>query len=199
MRYRILLVAVLLFGSLLLTGCVSVGTDFNYHRVNDLVLGEKPAVDYEVMFGTPRAVKSRKDPDGEFKQIVYFYAVMYEGARLLTLEYRDDKVNAYYYSTNFDEERTETRTKHFNMVEIGQTKEEVEQLLGRPNGRALCPCYLEMFEEHCSLGNEIWVWKSLNKSNNNENSSSEAVSMFIVFDRKDAVVNMLQEQLNLDD
>lgn len=196
MRRRVLFAGVLFAGSLFLAGCMSVGSKFNYQRVNELTLGEKPAAGYETMFGTPRSIRTRKDPDGNFKQVYYVYGVMYEGARLLALEYKDETVNAYYYATSFNDERSQIDTARFDQVEIGQTKEEVEQLLGKPNGQALCPCYLRMFKDHCDLGHEIWTWNAV--SSTGEDTSAEKVYMFVVFDRKGAVVNTLQDQVTLD-
>ena len=193
MRYQIFLAGVLLVGALFLTGCMSIGDEFNYQSVNALVLGEKPDADYEIMFGKPQTVRSRKDPDGEFKQVTFAYGVYYDGIRVLTLEYRNETLNAYYYFSNFDGERSQIGAASFERVEIGQTKEEVEQLLGKPNGQALCPCYLKLFEEHCEFGSEIWTWNSVYKTGDSD-KSSEAVSMFVIFDKEGAVVNTLQQQ-----
>jgi hypothetical protein len=177
---------------------MSVGEKFNYQNVNNLVLGEKPDSSYEIMFGKPRSVVSRKDPGGEFRQVYYVYGSMYEGVRMLTLEYKDEALNAYFYLTNCDQEYAYVYSKYFDEVKIGHTKEEVEQLLGKPNGQALCPCYLGMFEEHCRFGNEIWSWNLFKSPSDYDDSSPEAVSMYVIFDRKGAVINTLQEQRSLD-
>ncbi len=190
------LFAVLLSLLLFLSGCMTYGREFNFQNIDKLVLGETQKAEYENLFGKPITVDSRKDPESEFETVSYAYgAANFSTGRIRTLlmEYKNGVLNAYRYISSFQEDRTLADVPLFDQIEIGQKKEDVERLLGKPSGKALCPTLLEIYSEHCNFGKEVWSWNSVSEVI--AGKSPEIIVIYVIFDREGAVVNTLRRKL----
>ncbi len=82
-------------------------------------------------------------------------------ARVLALEFKNGKLNAFEYVSSFDEHQTHVSPDMVNQISSHvSTKTDVLKALGKPSGKALCPSTLEDFKDQCKKCVEIWAWQT---------------------------------------
>jgi hypothetical protein len=149
-----------------LCGCASVGHSFNNTAAENLDIGQMQSSDYRSVFGKkPVATALTTTADGRFEVARYSYAFADLGtakARILILEFKDGKLNAFVYLSSFDEHQTHVPFDKINEISSRvSTKTDVLKVLGKPNGKALCPSTLEDFKGKCEKCVEIWTWQTM--------------------------------------
>jgi len=102
------------------------------------------------------------------------------------LEFKDGKLNAYVHASNFESETTLAPMNKINQLKRGEsTKAEVFKLLGKPNGKALCPSTLADFKDKCDGNSEIWTWQSIGSQPNDGTRTKRpsAIRLFVTFNQ----------------
>jgi outer membrane protein assembly factor BamE (lipoprotein component of BamABCDE complex) len=148
------------------TGCASVGHDFNHDAAANLELGRLQKSDCYAKFGEhPQATSEKTTVDGHFETIRYVHAFADMGsakARVLVLEFKNGTLNAFIYLSSFDEHQGSLLSDKLGSIAPHvSTKDNVLTLLGKPNGKALCPTTLADFKENCDKCVEVWKWASM--------------------------------------
>jgi hypothetical protein len=156
----------LLAGSTFLSGCASVGHNFNYTAAATLDLGKMQASDAKSLFGgKPDATTQTITADGKFEVSRYSYAFADMGsarARTVIVEFKNGRLNAYVYLSSFDKEQSPIDLEKVGQIKEHQsTKSEVLNILGKPNGKALCPSTLDDFKKRCETCTEVWTWQGM--------------------------------------
>ena len=156
----------LIAASALISGCASVGHKFNYDASANLELGKMQASDYQSIFGgKPTATSKTTTADGKFEVVRYTYAFADMGtarARTVVLEFKDGRLNAYVYLSSFDREQNPVALEKVSQIKDRvSTKSEVLDILGKPNGKALCPSTLDDFKQRCEKCIEVWTWQGM--------------------------------------
>ena len=153
------------FIAMFLSGCASVGQSFDYSKAQKLELGQLQFSNYQSVFGKPNATAEQTDNDAKFETARYTYAYANLGSansRILVLEFKDGKLNAFVYLSSFDGEATPVPSDKVTQITKGvSTKADVQKALGTPNGKALCPSLLGDFKDRCKGNSEIWTWQSI--------------------------------------
>lgn len=148
------------------TACATVGRSFNHTNVLILEIGALKSDAYQRVFGKPWNVQTSTNSDGKFEDIRFLYArgdIATSTARVLDLESRDGVLNAWIYISGFDEDRTVVDLALTDKIQKGiHRQNEVQALLGKPHGKAVCPSLLVDYKDRCK-GVEIWAWGALNK------------------------------------
>ena len=83
-----------------LSGCASIGRDFNYQNRTSLDLGQPISSNYQEKFGKPYFTQVKETSDGKFEQVRYVYSHADMGSartRLLDMEFRDGLLNSFLY------------------------------------------------------------------------------------------------------
>lgn len=166
----------------LLSGCANVRHDFNYQDAHLLELKKTHRSDCEAMFGKPSFVEVKNTQAGRFEFVDYLagHALVTpsDKSRRLSLEFRDDVLNAYFYVSNFDEDKTFSHVEKLKDIQVlTAKKEDVLRIVGKPAGIVLCPSHMFRAEDWPESG-EIWFWSEMGIS---------PQMMWISFD-KDGVV-----------
>jgi hypothetical protein len=176
------------------TGCASVGRSFNHEKVPTLEIGALKSGEYKDIFGEPMSVQTTTNSDGKFEDIRFLYAhanMAVATARLLDLEFRDGMLNAWYYVSGFDEDRTAIELGTISKIQKAvSSKNDVQMALGKPHGKAVCPCLLPDYKERCKAA-EVWMWGAINKLVTFGRNPTETVSLYIHFDNK-GIVNQIE-------
>src|SRR5689334_18167547 len=155
----------------LMTGCVNVGTNYKFDKVSALKLGELESRDYVALFGKPRSTRTLTTKEGKYEFATYSFAQagMDKGRfRLLNLEFKDGKLNAYDFLSCFEEDQTRVDNSKIDAIRAGinkLTREDVKSLAGKPHGQAKCPTKLGDFKPYCDKANEVWVWMAAEQLN----------------------------------
>ena len=155
--------SLLLLVVLICAGCATAGKKFNYEGVPSLEIGGLTTGDYQATFGPPSGTESSKSADGAFLRASYAYAagnVSTTAVRVLALEFKDGRLNAWIYVSGFEEDATSTNFEALNQIATGRSsKNDVLMALGRPNGKARCPSTLVDYKDRCK-SEEVWVWSA---------------------------------------
>jgi hypothetical protein len=184
----------------LLSGCASVGHKFNYNAAANLELGKMQTSDCQSVFGDkPTATSITTTADGKFEVARYSYAFADMGtarARTVILEFKDGNLNGYVYLSSFDREQNPVALEKVSQIkDHASTKSEVFGMLGKPNGKALCPSTLVDFKQPCEKCVEVWTWQgmsSLSTFGSAYGGKQPAIkTIFVSFD-KDGVVSGIQ-------
>jgi hypothetical protein len=148
------------------SGCASLGHSFNSKVAQQLDFGSVQTSNYRSVLGeNPTATEQRSTPGGKFEIVRYtnaFGALGTASARVLLLEFKEDKLNAFMYLSSFAEDQTHTPADNVNQISSHvSTKTDVLNILGKPNGKAHCPSNLEDFKDKCEKCVEVWKWNSI--------------------------------------
>ncbi|MFH2057629.1 MAG: hypothetical protein ABIJ59_01865 [Pseudomonadota bacterium] len=166
---RLLCIITLLSIFMLLNGCATVGRSFHFQNIPQLKIGEFNIEDCQEVFGKPHKVAKVINANGQYDVKQYLHASANIGtatARVLVLEFLDGKLNAYNFLSSFDEDRTLFNSENMPQIIQGKsTKNDVLQIMGKPNGMAMCPSILDDYKNRCGSGKvvEIWIWSSQRK------------------------------------
>jgi hypothetical protein len=182
--------------AIILTGCASVGHDFNYSATSTFELGQLNKSECQNLIGgEPFKTSVVTDNNGNFEIIRYEYAhgnIATLKSRLVILEFKNDLLNAYVRTSSFDEDKTDYPADRTKDIKKGiSTKNEVSTLLGIAQGRGRCPSNLEDYKLRCTNGAEVWSWITMSQlSTLGHTYAAQQVkynSIFITFDNKDIV------------
>jgi hypothetical protein len=150
---------------LLAGGCAHVGGDFSYAGPSSLQLGQTKSSETQAKLGEPYASSVKTTGDGSFQEDRYLYAFANMSAaqsRLLDLEFRNGVLNAYYFVSSFDNDKTAVNAEGFPQIKSGESKKaDVLRILGEPHGKALKPSEHVDFKDRVSKGVEVWVWMAM--------------------------------------
>jgi len=187
----------------LLLSCTVVGQNFLYTRIKDLVLGETTKSEAESMLGGPGSSNTISNSDGDFEVIQYLYAtgiIVPAQARLLWLEFKEDKLNAYISVSGFEADKTifDFNAKD-NIVRNLSSKAEVLQVLGEPSGKALFPTTLEDYKKYDEDWSEVWSWTYASAPVailGMDISPYKSQSLYVYFDVQGIVQEIIAETVN---
>jgi hypothetical protein len=117
------------------TACATAGRSFNHMNVSTLEMGALRSEDYQGIFGKPWTAQTTINSDGKFEDIRFLYAranLATATARLLDLEFRDGRLNAWLYISGLDEDRTAVDLAMTDKIrKTISTKSEVQAVLGQ--------------------------------------------------------------------
>lgn len=122
------------------------------------------------LFGKPTSTETKVTPDGSYEFYKYDNAkigLIIVSERVLLLEFKDGKLNGYVRWSSFDEDKTKVDLKSVDKLKQGLgklTKNDVLQLVGKPDSKAFCPSMIDEFKEKCAKNTEVWEWYMRDKS-----------------------------------
>jgi hypothetical protein len=186
----------LLFLALFLCSC-SAGLRFNHDKVAALELRQLRSTEYVNLFDEPFRTSNTVTADGKYKHAWYYsairdYLIGNVSRRTLLLEFKDDELNAYLYTSSFDTDRTQIDLSKVDRIKIGaSSKNDLLPLLGKPSGKALCPSVWGEFKDKCAKASEVWAWMKIDKTGSVlriDNRGSK--SLFVAFDPAGLVVDL---------
>ena len=155
--------------ALLLTGCATTSKKtasrkHSYTDIGALIIGKTTPAECRAMFGDPKSTRTETGGEGKFE--LYRYAQLVRGpskgfARILLVEFKDGTLNGFAAASSFPEDRSTFPTANLPKVEFAtSTKVEVQQLLGKPQGRMRCPTKLFGGASRCKAsGREMWIYE----------------------------------------
>jgi hypothetical protein len=196
--------ALFLCGSSLifLCSCASnVGTRFSMPDVDKLQFGKMQTSDASTLFGKPNSTKINVTPDGNYEFYKYDNAkvgLIYVSERVLLLEFKDGKLNGYYSWSSFNEDKTKLDLKNLGKLRAGLgklTKDDVLQMVGKPNSKALCPSMIDEFKEKCAKNIEVWGWFMRDRSGFNPAIFNWS-ALYISFDASGNISSVEAENTN---
>lgn len=158
--------AALLFASSLsfLCSCVTEGTKFTLPNTDKLQLAKLQVTNCIALFGKPTEIGTEKMAGASYVFYKYDDALIRPlsvSERVLDLEFKDGKLNGYFFWSSFNKDKTIIDTKNLDKVQDGVgrlSKEDVLNMLGNPNAKALCPTMIDEFKENCATNSEVWGW-----------------------------------------
>jgi hypothetical protein len=148
----------------LFCSCAVVGHKFDAPAPEQLEFGKLTPSEALTSFGKPAVKTDTTTKDGNFEVYKYTYAENNVGAingRQLLLEFKEGKLNAYYFWSTFDKDKTKVDLASIDKLKAGigkLTRDEVITLAGKPNAKALCPTILVDLKDKCDKNTEIWGW-----------------------------------------
>lgn len=164
MKVKLFSAAVASVCFLFLCSCASVGDKFAMPSDDKLELGKLTSSQATSFFGKPKLTATKLTTLGNFEYLKYNFSrvdISAVSTKQLVLEFKDDKLNGYYYWSSFHDDKTTVNVTNVNAIKMGfgkMTKEEVLQLLGKPYGKALCPSEITNFKDACEKNTEVWGW-----------------------------------------
>ena len=150
-----------LLASLLHAGLVESGNEFNYKYNTYLKLNETTLDLVIEHFGKP---SERYDINTSVAQYVVlrFYMAdikLFTGkARLTYMQFRNGVLNAYVYGSNYNLDNSKFDFSKAKKVKIGQSMDEIIELIGKPTGKSNCPVNTGQFSGFCKKGKYTWLW-----------------------------------------
>ena len=148
----------------LLCSCASFGDKFSTPPADRLEFGKLTPADAITLFGKPRLTATKITPDGSYEVYKYAYAqadISAVSSRVLLLEFKEGKLNGYYFWSSFNADKTKVNLQNVDKLKAGfgkLTKDDVMALMGKPDGKAICPSVLEDFKDRCTKNTEVWGW-----------------------------------------
>jgi hypothetical protein len=144
--------------------CAVVGHKFEAPSAEQLEFGKLTPAAAITAYGKPEVKTDTVNSDGSFEVYKYTYAENGVGsvnARQLLLEFKEGKLNAYYFWSTFDKDKTKVDMAGVEKLKAGVgklTKDEVMALAGKPNAKGLCPTVLTDLKDKCPKNTEVWGW-----------------------------------------
>ncbi len=179
---------------LLFAGCATVGRNFSLENVSELVLRETTKSDAKFLFGEPNSLTASSNNDGDIEVMNYVYAsgsLASATARVLFLEFKENKLNAYVYNSGFKEDETIFNyDSKDNIVRNSSTKEDVLSIMGAPSGKALYPTSFKDYPEDHEDVSEVWTWSYTSPSDGLDTSTIKSQSVNVFFDDKGIVMEL---------
>ena len=149
---------------ILLCSCASYGDKFSAPPADRLEFGKLAPADAITLFGKPRLTTTKITPDGNYEVYKYTYAqadISAVSSRVLLLEFKEGKLNGYFYWSSFNADKTKVNLSDVDKLKAGfgkLTRDDVAGLMGKPDGKALCPSILADFKDRCAKNTEVWGW-----------------------------------------
>ena len=147
-----------------LCSCAVVGHKFEMPSAEQLAFGQLTPSEAISAFGKPQVKTDTVNTDGDFEVYKYTYAENGVGsvnARQMLLEFKGGKLNAYFFWSTFDKDKTKVDLAGVEKLKAGVgklTKGDVLALAGNPNAKGLCPTVLVDLKDKCPKNTEVWGW-----------------------------------------
>ncbi|HSY10418.1 MAG TPA: hypothetical protein VK840_05835 [Candidatus Dormibacteraeota bacterium] len=194
--------ALLLFGSSLifLCSCASVGTKFRPPDVDTLQFGKMQTSDALTLFGKPHFMVKDTTADGSFEIYKYEYTKIVFGnvsQRVLLLEFKEGKLNGYFCWSSFKQDKSRFDPKAVDKLKAGTgklTNSDVLALVGKPDGKALCPSTIVDFKERCAKNTEVWGWYMKDNISVWDPENIKITELFVSFDANSKVSDVESEE-----
>ncbi len=176
---------------LLLAGCATTpGIKFRPEGVKTITLGDTSRLQALAEIGIPVKETEIENELGTYHIMTFGHgqwSPLYtsnDATRLLFVEVLNGKVNGYFnFSLLVDEQPAGLNEAMDKLKREEHMTKDVRALLGEPNGRALYPTSLSIFED--LEYHETWVYVSVQ----NDGLSSETTTLLLGFDRKGTLQN----------
>ena len=177
------------------TACATVGSDFNHAVIPTLDFGSMTSGEYRAVFGEPSGpVYKETNADGTFERVRYRFSersMPGGGRRMLYLDFRDGRLNAWMYGSNFPEDRTVVDMSLASKIRKGvDRKHDVQTLLGKPTGKARCPSSLVDYKERCKDSSEVWTWILYSAPETAPRTPFSISILYVVFDTSGMVAQV---------
>lgn len=177
-----------------IVGCATVGKMFNYQN-RDMIEIRKTTLNEAIkLLGTPSSRETKSNKDGNYEILKYVFAKADPSgasARVFILEFKNDTLNAKVYNSGFKEDITDFNYENYKNIKVGESnKDNVQNLLGKPSGIALCPSTLQDFNENCKEVTIIWMWLHTQKSTGYDTKTIKSKTLKVSFDEKGIVVGV---------
>ena len=201
MKIQRMLALLLVGGSLMfLSACNTVGTRFTPPDLDKLEFGKMQPADAVALFGKPASTWINTDADGNF--VVYKYSYGAAGFstfqwRVLLLEFKNGKLNAYYWWSSFIQDKTKFDPSVEDKLRAGTgklTKDDVVDMVGKPNAKGFCPSMIEEFKGRCAKNTEVWGWIMPGDINLWIQKDIKASRLFVTFDASGKVSDVDTEE-----
>jgi hypothetical protein len=103
-----------------------------------------------------------------------------------------------YSWSSFNEDKTKLDLKNLGKLRAGLgklTKDDVLQMVGKPNSKALCPSMIDEFKEKCAKNTEVWGWYMRDRSGFNPAIFNWS-ALYISFDASGNISSVEAENTN---
>ena len=168
MKIKQAFIGIICLNLLFLCSRVSVGDKFQTPSLEKLELGKLAPADAFALFGKPKLTASEIKPTGNFEFYHYRFSradISAVSTRETVLEFKDGKLNGYFYWSSFHDGKTKVDVDNINKLKAGfgtMDKDDVLVLMGEPDGKAMCPTEITNFKDHCDKNTEVWGWFTAN-------------------------------------
>ncbi len=176
-----------------LSGCASVGKNYNFSNVNRVEINELNIDEARTLFGEPLKTGKTMTAEGTFDILRYEYAYANQAVaqtRLLILEFLNGNLNAYVTKSNFDEDRTLYDFDKVETIKIGDTREQIESALGSSHGQAKCPSTLDDYKDRCKEAASVLLWISEKKMSTYGTRVTEISYVFALLDSRSVLSSL---------
>jgi hypothetical protein len=188
-------ISVLLF-AVNLAGCAHGGRDFNYAATSSLEPGNLKSSEYKKVIGAePLQQRTITNVDGRFDLVRYLHVSAILGTakvHTVILEFKNDILNAYIRTSNFDDEVLGFhRDKVKQLIKGISTKKDVRRVMGKAHGIGLCPTFMEDYTPDCTRGTEVWSWMAISQLSSFTAAANGLLvdirAIFVIFDANGVV------------
>lgn len=136
-----------------------------YSDTGSLALGKTTASECRALFGNPTETDIQTGADGKLEIFRYFQKSerwAQERGRFLIIEFKEGLLNGYVFGSSYAEDKTSFAVTNIAKIEWAASKrDDVSELLGKPQGKVLCPTGLFNGSRCKATGREIWVYANL--------------------------------------
>lgn len=190
---KIILSSILLI--LLVSGCThTTGKRIDMSGVRSFELNRTTPAQAVALLGEPPSVDTKTKRGITYTGYFYSYGMAgptvsggHRTMQVCLLEFVDDRLHAYLLDDFSVRVRKELDLAVASSLVIGSsTKQDVINLWGQPDGKALTPTNLEAFQN--IRGHEVWVWYGMYKVN------LRVQKLLVGFDASGRVVSVLANQ-----
>jgi hypothetical protein len=148
-----------------LCACATAPKHRSYRKTDGLTIGKTTPAECREMFGQPRETRDETSAGGAFEILRYVESAdrnAHGNARTLVVEFKDGVLNGFTSASSFAEDRSTFSVTNVAKIKFAKsTKQEVEKLLGTPDGRVRCPTKLFRDRDSESDGLEAWIYHDL--------------------------------------
>ncbi len=196
---KVFIILLFLFTTLS-AGIVEAGSDFNYKYNDRLKLNETTLDLVTEYFGTP---SERYDINTSVAQYVVlrFYMAnikLFTGkARLTYMQFKNGVLNAYVYGSNYNRDKTKFDFQKAKEVKVGQSLEEITELIGKPTGKSNCPVNTGQFSGFCQKGKYTWLWFYAKKQGIVDLEHAKANAFLVGVDKNGIAVEIERQRIEL--
>jgi len=161
------------------TGCATVGKDFNFFDYNyiPLEIGKSTPDDAYMKIGDPMSKSTSVKDGANYETFKYLFSG--SQTKVLIAEFKEGLLNAYVAMILKQETPLFVANEIELIVEGKSNKEFLENMFGKPQGKAVCLSLLPDYRNLCKKGDEVWRWYG--------QDNKKQVTLSVVFDDKGIV------------
>jgi hypothetical protein len=151
--------------AVLLCSCATAPKHHSYRDTGGLTIGKTTPAECRELFGQPRETRDETSAGGSFE--IFRYVELADrnaqgNARTLVVEFKNGVLNGFASASSFAEDRSTFPVTNVAKIKFAKsTKAEVEQLLGKPDGKVRCPTKLFRDRDSETDGLEAWIYHEL--------------------------------------